>query len=213
MSTSVSASAHRKHYRLSQSSPLSTAPTGPTGTSSSSTPSDANNVPPDHQSLRNALLAFLLCSMIVVGLVYAIHRSGLINDTPDRGAPPNPATPIPTVAPKQSGTNELADALRVSVVVTVAVPYPVIQERPVVYYVQPPAYIPPSTPIYHGVVHHHGYGCAGAFTYCVRPGDTVYGLARRFGTSPQAVISANGLWNPNYIRVGQLLQIPCAAPY
>lgn len=44
--------------------------------------------------------------------------------------------------------------------------------------------------------------------YIVQPGDTVFGLARRFGVSPQAIVQANNLPNPNYIRVGQVLVVP-----
>lgn len=44
--------------------------------------------------------------------------------------------------------------------------------------------------------------------YCVRPGDTLSGIAWRFGTSVWAIAQANGIWNVNYIRVGQCLTIP-----
>ena len=43
--------------------------------------------------------------------------------------------------------------------------------------------------------------------YVVQPGDTLFSLARRFGTSVQAIMEANGLANFN-IRVGQQLTIP-----
>ena len=43
--------------------------------------------------------------------------------------------------------------------------------------------------------------------YVVQPGDTLFSLARRFGTSVQAIMAANGLANFN-IRVGQQLTIP-----
>ncbi len=44
--------------------------------------------------------------------------------------------------------------------------------------------------------------------YCVRPCDTLFAIGRRFGVSPWAIASLNGLTNPNYIRVGQCLLIP-----
>jgi LysM repeat protein len=44
--------------------------------------------------------------------------------------------------------------------------------------------------------------------YCVKYGDTLWSIARRFGTSAYAIASANGLANPNYIRAGQCLVIP-----
>jgi soluble lytic murein transglycosylase-like protein len=47
-----------------------------------------------------------------------------------------------------------------------------------------------------------------ATTYIVRPGDTLSEIAVRHGTSVQALVLANGLHDPNVIRVGQLLHIP-----
>jgi LysM repeat protein len=49
--------------------------------------------------------------------------------------------------------------------------------------------------------------------YIVRPGDTLSGIAWRFGTTVRAIMAANGLVNPNYIYVGQRLTIPtCGDP-
>ena len=47
-----------------------------------------------------------------------------------------------------------------------------------------------------------------ATTYIVHPGDTLSEIAVRHGTSVQALVEANGLHDPNLIRVGQLLVIP-----
>lgn len=44
--------------------------------------------------------------------------------------------------------------------------------------------------------------------YTVQPGDTLYSIARRYGTTVEAIQSANGIVNPWYIRVGQKLIIP-----
>jgi LysM repeat protein len=44
--------------------------------------------------------------------------------------------------------------------------------------------------------------------YTVQPGDTLGRIATRFGVSVQAIMSANGLTNPNLIFVGQRLTIP-----
>lgn len=48
----------------------------------------------------------------------------------------------------------------------------------------------------------------GGFTYCVQWGDTLYSIARRFGVTIDAIVQANGLANPNFIRAGQVLIIP-----
>ena len=44
--------------------------------------------------------------------------------------------------------------------------------------------------------------------YTVQAGDTLYSIARRYGTTVEAIQSANGIINPWYIRVGQKLIIP-----
>ena len=48
-------------------------------------------------------------------------------------------------------------------------------------------------------------------THVVRRGETLYSIARRYGTSVQAIMNANGLRNRNYIWVGQRLTIPGAS--
>lgn len=50
--------------------------------------------------------------------------------------------------------------------------------------------------------------CSGATTYVVRPGDTVFNIAKRYNTTTHAIQSANGL-NANFrIDVAQVLCIP-----
>jgi LysM repeat protein len=44
--------------------------------------------------------------------------------------------------------------------------------------------------------------------YTVQPGDTLYSIARRYGTTVDAIAQANGILNPSYIYVGQVLCIP-----
>lgn len=45
-------------------------------------------------------------------------------------------------------------------------------------------------------------------TYAVRPGDTLYGIARAYHTTVQAIVTANPGINPDLIRVGQKLIVP-----
>ncbi len=49
-------------------------------------------------------------------------------------------------------------------------------------------------------------------TYTVQAGDTVGGIAARYGVTTAAITSANALGNPSLIRVGQVLTIPGANP-
>ena len=46
------------------------------------------------------------------------------------------------------------------------------------------------------------------YVYTVVSGDTLNAIARRFGTSAQALASVNGLANPNTIYVGQVINVP-----
>jgi LysM repeat protein len=58
----------------------------------------------------------------------------------------------------------------------------------------PPGPVPPAPP--------------GRCDYIVRPGDTLYSIGRRYGFSVDALARANGLYDPNYIYVGQCLVLP-----
>lgn len=51
-------------------------------------------------------------------------------------------------------------------------------------------------------------GSGGSVQYVVKAGDTVSGIAARYGTTVSAIASANRLANINLIRVGQVLTIP-----
>ena len=44
--------------------------------------------------------------------------------------------------------------------------------------------------------------------HIVQRGETIYSIARRYGTSVEAITSANGIVNPNWIYAGQRLTIP-----
>ncbi len=47
--------------------------------------------------------------------------------------------------------------------------------------------------------------------YIVQPGDTLTHIARRFGTSVDAIVAANDIANPDLIIIGQVLDIPSAS--
>lgn len=45
-------------------------------------------------------------------------------------------------------------------------------------------------------------------THTVGSGDTLSGIAQRYGTSVDAIVAANTLTDPNDLTVGQVLRIP-----
>ena len=49
-------------------------------------------------------------------------------------------------------------------------------------------------------------GCRAS--YRIMPGDNLYGIALRYGSSVNAIARASGLSNPNFIRAGATLCIP-----
>lgn len=82
---------------------------------------------------------------------------------------------------------------------TAIVPSPVVPVRPVT----PPVVIQP--------IYSPGTTVTTVTTftaYTVRRGDTLAEIAARFGTTVAAIMSVNGISNPNLIFVGQRLSIP-----
>jgi LysM repeat protein len=45
-------------------------------------------------------------------------------------------------------------------------------------------------------------------TYRVKSGDTLIGIAARFGTTPKAISQLNGITDPSSLKIGQTLKIP-----
>lgn len=52
----------------------------------------------------------------------------------------------------------------------------------------------------------------GPITHVVQPGENLFRISLRYGTTVQAIQAANGILNPNYIRAGQVLLIPSGPP-
>jgi lipoprotein-anchoring transpeptidase ErfK/SrfK len=53
-----------------------------------------------------------------------------------------------------------------------------------------------------------GTPATGGAVHVVQRGETLYSIARRYGTTASAIAATNGLRNPNFIWVGQRLRIP-----
>ncbi len=51
-------------------------------------------------------------------------------------------------------------------------------------------------------------GFSGTILYTVKAGDTVWGIARQFGSTVEAIIQANGLPASGFINIGQVLVVP-----
>ena len=52
---------------------------------------------------------------------------------------------------------------------------------------------------------------AGAASITVKPGDTISGLADRYGVSVNSLLKANGIRDSNHVEVGQTLRLPSGA--
>ena len=57
-----------------------------------------------------------------------------------------------------------------------------------------------------------GQATAGAIEYTVKPGDTLLSIAAAFGVQASAILAANGMSDPDFLKVGQLLLIPGGQP-
>ncbi|MEW6182139.1 MAG: LysM domain-containing protein [Bacillota bacterium] len=53
-----------------------------------------------------------------------------------------------------------------------------------------------------------GIPCTGGLIYQISPGDTLYSIAQRYGTSVQAIIAANPGIDPNNLQIGQPICVP-----
>jgi LysM repeat protein len=55
-------------------------------------------------------------------------------------------------------------------------------------------------------------GTTGGGSYAVRPGDTLAGIASRYGTDAAALAALNGIADPDVLSVGRVLRVPGALP-
>lgn len=52
----------------------------------------------------------------------------------------------------------------------------------------------------------------GSFAYTIRAGDTLFGIAQRYGTTVNAILNLNPGLDPNSLQVAQIICIPGRAP-
>jgi LysM repeat protein len=67
---------------------------------------------------------------------------------------------------------------------------------------------PTATPAPTAVAEATPRASVAAKTYTVKKGDTLWGIAGEFGTTPQLLAEVNGLDDPRGLRVGQVLTLP-----
>jgi LysM repeat protein len=106
------------------------------------------------------------------------------------------ATPVPTQAPTAAPGVPTAGPSPTETPLS-ATPEPTVGPSPTPFRMEPTATPPPPA-------------VTGGCYYVVQRGDTLFSIARRFGTTIAAIAQANGLSNPRYIRAGQRLIIPGA---
>ena len=139
--------------------------------------------------------------------------------TPTSNPPEDSGQPKETATPEPSPTSAGSGAV-VPVVIYVTVIGDTIQQAtpdgdghrrpPTMGQPHAPGGFDPRQPAYYQADYRRPYPdwAPNPRAYIVQPGDTVFGLARRFGVPPEAIVQANHLANPNYIRVGQVLVVP-----
>jgi len=49
--------------------------------------------------------------------------------------------------------------------------------------------------------------------YTVKPGDSLFGIAERFGLNMAELMSINGITNPDRVDAGQVLKLPAATGF
>ena len=52
----------------------------------------------------------------------------------------------------------------------------------------------------------------GTVTHTVAPGDTLFGIARKYNTTMENILKFNTISNPNLIHVGQRIVVPLSPP-
>lgn len=131
------------------------------------------------------------------------------------GAPVQiPATAAPVVvAPTPTALATTANAAPTSTAGPLVTPTPIVV-MPTATAIPTEGAVIPATPTGAAANQPTVVSTAAAFggTYVVQAGDTLSGIAGRYGTTVEVIAKANGITNPSQISVGQKLTIPGTAP-
>jgi LysM repeat protein len=103
-----------------------------------------------------------------------------------------PAPPVPTLA--TSGTEEQPTQVAVAETPTISLPE-ATAEPGMATAGPPPTAVPSSS------------GTGGTIWHTVQPGETLSSIARKYGTTWQAIAQANNITDPNQIYVGQKIKV------
>jgi LysM repeat protein len=139
---------------------------------------------------RSVVQAGLVALMIIAFVVLALARFTAPDPGPSGGAP---GTPAPSTAPSATpgpGSSRT--------------PSPSASPTPSSTAAASPSAGPSTSP----VASPSASVATTTETYTVRSGDTLSGIAVRFGTSVAALRQLNGIEDPSLLRVGQVLRIP-----
>lgn len=169
---------------------------------------------PKHSTLRLSALVItsaVLCALLLLG--------GCTRERPVLGGSEPGVTPGLTASPVQplatvAGGNSDAAAAAIPTLAIAATPTALVVEAGGT--LSPDAGLPP-TPDAPDITPQPttaaGSPASGeSFIYKVQPGDTVFGIARKFGVEAQALLALNQIPNPNALSVGQELRVPGQPP-
>ena len=216
--------------RSEESTKLSTLAMAPTEATSADKPLNSVTLPPEvlkpEESVANATapkpeVSVPTTSISIPVATPEVAMSPAVESKAVKQPESSVVIPVPTPEIATSPTVELKAAKQSESSVVIPVPTPEIAASPTV---EPRAATIPDLRIDSAtssetagkpkapqpVVMQPLGAASSANLYQVKPGDTVDAIARRYGLSRTELIQANGLNNPNLIRVNQPLKIPQA---
>lgn len=135
--------------------------------------------------------ALLVGLMILAFVVLVIARTA----SPDVTASPGPGSSTGAIRTTTPSATATSGPSAVASVVPSSSPLPTVSPAPT------PAATPLATPAATPLL-------SGTQRYTVKLGDTLSGIAAKFGTTVTALAAANGIADPRLVRVGQVLIIP-----